>query len=200
MGLHGLLVTLHFFADKARKLGGWQFCEPLLFNNIIDLSMLASEVVEQVSLPGEHLAAGAAQLALEVLHTPRELRRQVFHEVSAVVLLQIVAGLQALATHLTLPPPGVPRPHSPSIKDRRGWWHWMGVVITAQNKSLDVTFRINKGGLLYIFTVTVRDNKMFNFATRYSGQYVAPAMDITFSSEVTGFYSHCPQPVLSLLS
>ena len=87
MGFHGLLVTLHFFADKARKLGGWRFCEPLLLNNIIDLAVLAAEVVEQVPLPGEHLAAGAAQLALEVRHTPRELRRQVFQEVSAVVLL-----------------------------------------------------------------------------------------------------------------
>ena len=152
MGLHGLLVTLHFFADKARKLGGWRFCEPLLLNNIIDLAVLAAEVVEQVPLPGEHLAAGAAQLALEVRHTPRELRRQVFQEVSAVVLLQVVPGLQALVAHLTLhPSPKMsggwrsgPGPHSPSIRDSPGRWNRMGVVITTRDKSLDVTLDLNK--------------------------------------------------------
>ena len=154
MGLHGLLVTLHFFADKASK-GVWGFCDPLLFKNIIDLAVLASEVVEQVPLPGEHLAAGAAQLALEVRHTPRELRRQVFQEVSAVVLLQVVPGLQALVAHLTLHPsvPGPevsggwrtgPGPHSPSIRDSPGRWNRMGVVITTRDKSLDVTLDLNK--------------------------------------------------------
>ena len=102
MGIHGFLVTLHFTTDKAGELGAWQFCEPLLFNNIIDLAMLAAEVVEQVPLLGEHLAAGAAQLALEIRHALRELRLQVLHEVSAVVLRQVVPGLQALLAHLTL--------------------------------------------------------------------------------------------------
>ena len=60
MLIHGLLVILHFTADIAGKLGVRQFCEPLLFNNIIDLAMLEAEVVEQVLPPGEHLAATAS--------------------------------------------------------------------------------------------------------------------------------------------
>ena len=172
MGFHGLLVTLHFFADKARKLGGWRFCEPLLLNNIIDLAVLAAEVVEQVPLPGEHLAAGAAQLALEVRHTPRELRRQVFQEVSAVVLLQVVPGLQALVAHLTLhPSPKMsggrragPGPHGPSIRDSPGRWNRMGVFITARDKSLDITLDLNKRSLFLIISIAVWDEEMFNFA------------------------------------
>ena len=131
MLIHGLLVTLHFITDIAGELGVWEFCEPLLFNNIIYLAVLAPEVVEQVPLPGEHHAAGAAQLALEVRHTLRELRRQVLHEVVAVVLLQVVPGLQGLLAHLTLHPsvPGPevsggwrvgPGPHSPSTRDSPG--------------------------------------------------------------------------------
>ena len=69
MGIHGFLVTLHFTTDKAGELGARQFFKPPLFQHIIDLAMLAAEVVEQVPLLGEHLAAGAAQLALEIRHT-----------------------------------------------------------------------------------------------------------------------------------
>ena len=160
--------------------------------------MPAAEVVEQVPFPGE---PRPAQLALEGRHTLRELRGQVLHEVVAVVHLQIVLlGLQALAAHLTLTPSSVPGPCSPSIRGEQGRWNRMGVVITAQDKSLDVTFSINEGGLLLIFTFTVWYNKMFNIAIRNSGQNVAPTLEITLSGEVTGFHSNCPQPVLSLLS
>ena len=131
MLIHGLLVTLQFITDIAGELGVRQFCDPLLFKNIIDLAVLASEVVEQVLPPGEHGAAGAAQLALEGRHTLRELRCQIVHEVVAVVLRQVVPGLQALVAHLTLhpsvPSPEVsggwrtgPGPDSPSTRDSPG--------------------------------------------------------------------------------
>ena len=177
MLIHGLLVILHFTADIAGKLGVRQFCEPLLFNNIIDLAMLEAEVVEQVPLLGEHPAAGAAQLALEVRHALRELRRQVLHEVVAVVLRQVVPGLQGLVAHLTLQPrvPGHgmsgrwragPGPNSPFIRDSPWRWNWMAAFISVQNKSLDITFGFNKRGLFLIFSVTVWDNKMvYNIST-----------------------------------
>ena len=177
MLIHGLLVTLHFITDIADELGVRQFCDPLLFKNIIDLAVLEAEVVEQVLPPGEHGAAGAAQLALEGRHTLRELRRQVLHEVVAVVLLQVVPGLQGLVAHLTLQPrvPGHgmsgrwragPGPNSPFIRDSPWRWNWMAAFISVQNKSLDITFGLNKRGLFLIFSVTVWDNKMvYNIST-----------------------------------
>ena len=162
MVVQGPLITLHFPADKAGVLRGRQLCQPPLFEHNVDLAVPAAEVVEQVPLPGQ---PRPAQLALQGRHTLRELRGQVLHEVVAVVHLQIVLlGLQGLAAHLTLPPSSVPGPCSPSIRGEQGRWNRMGVVITAQDKSLDVTFSINEGGLLLIFTFTVWYNKMFNIA------------------------------------
>ena len=65
----------------------------------------------------------------------------------------------------------------------------MGVVITARDKSLDVTLDLNKGSLLLIVSIAVRNNGMLNIAFRNIGQNEAPALEITLSGEVTGFDS-----------
>ena len=54
-------------------------------------------MVEQVPLPGE---PRPAQLALEGRYTLRELRGQVLHEVSAVVLLELALGGEGLVADL----------------------------------------------------------------------------------------------------
>ena len=71
--------------------------EALLGEEIIDLAVLAAEVEEQSPLMLEH---GAAEPALEPRHHLPELRLQVLHEVSAVVLLQLSLGGEGLVADL----------------------------------------------------------------------------------------------------
>ena len=67
----------------------------------------------------------------------------------------------------------------------------MGVVITARDKSLDVTFGFNKRCLLLIFPVGVRDNKMLNnISTSNTGQNESPFLENTLSCEATVFLTH----------
>ena len=69
----------------------------LLHQDIIDLAVLAAEVEQQSPLLLEH---GAAQPALEPRHHLPELRLQVLHEVSAVVLLELALGGEGLVADL----------------------------------------------------------------------------------------------------
>ena len=71
--------------------------EALLGEEIIDLAVLAAEVEQQSPLLLEH---GAAQPALEPRHHLPELRLQVLHEVSAVVLLELALGGEGLVADL----------------------------------------------------------------------------------------------------
>ena len=73
--------------------------EALLHQDIIYLAVLAAEVEEQSPLLLEH---GAAHPALEPRHHLPELRLQVLHEVSAVVLLELALGGEGLVAHSTL--------------------------------------------------------------------------------------------------
>ena len=71
--------------------------EALLGEEIIDLAVLAAEVEQQSPLLLEH---GAAQVALEPRHHLLELRGEILHEVSAVVLLQLSLGGEGLVADL----------------------------------------------------------------------------------------------------
>ena len=65
----------------------------------------------------------------------------------------------------------------------------MGVVITARDKSLDITLDLNKRSLFLIVSIAVWDEGMLNIAFGNRGQNEAPALEITLSGEVTGFDS-----------
>ena len=71
--------------------------EALLHQDIIYLAVLAAEVEQQSPLLLEH---GAAQVALEPRHHLLELRGEILHEVTAVVLLQLALGREGLVADL----------------------------------------------------------------------------------------------------
>ena len=71
--------------------------EALLAEEIIYLAVLAAEVEEQGPLLLEH---GAAQVALEPRQHLLELRGEILHEVSTVVLLQLALGREGLVADL----------------------------------------------------------------------------------------------------
>ena len=71
--------------------------QALLLEEIIDLAVLAAEVEQQSPLLLEH---GAAQVALEPRHHLLELRGEILHEVTAVVLLQLALGREGLVADL----------------------------------------------------------------------------------------------------
>ena len=71
--------------------------QALLLEEIIDLAVLAAEVEQQSPLLLEH---GAAQVALEPRQHLLELRGEILHEVSAVVLLQLSLGGEGLVADL----------------------------------------------------------------------------------------------------
>ena len=76
---------------------GWEHGEAFFLEDVVDLPVLAADVKQQLVLLLEH---GVAQAAPQVVHQTRELLRQLLHEVTAAVLLQLVQAVHLLLANL----------------------------------------------------------------------------------------------------
>jgi len=91
-------LLLHGVVGCAEDRGG-EYGEAFLLKNVVDLSMFAADVEQELVLLLKH---GVAEAAPQVVHQTRELLRQLLHEVAAAVLLQLVQAVHLLLANLTL--------------------------------------------------------------------------------------------------
>jgi len=77
---------------------GWEHGEAFLLEDVVNLSVLAADVKQQLVLLLEH---GVAQAAPQVVHQTRELLSKLLHEVATAMLLQLVQSVHLLLANLT---------------------------------------------------------------------------------------------------